>query len=501
MTMRLSSPLRVLVVDDNLHARDIIAAMARSWGWLVDVAGDGAQAIALVSACAQADQPGYQAIFMDWQMPGMDGWETCLRIRQIMNAQATPLIVMVTAHGREMLSLRTPQEQSQVNGFLVKPITASMLFDAVADARAEQSPAPSAPLALGTQPRPLAGLRLLVVEDNLINQQVAQELLSSQGALVALAVNGQLGVEAVAHAQPQFDAVLMDLQMPVMDGYSATRKIRTELGLTQLPIIAMTANAMASDREACLAAGMNEHVGKPFDLKHLTGVLLRLTPARPAAASLTAEATPMPAPPAELAVDVEGALERLGNNTGLYASVLTSYLVEIATVPDQLDTLLQARDQVGATRLLHTLKGLSATVGATNLASVAKLLESTLKTADIHLDHSALRATLRAAVVRAEQAMGEVAQRYAQVANPTSPHAPQTAPDRAALLNALTHLRELLNHSDLQALQVYADLRDALGQSAPPAQQELDSALAAFDFTRGVVCCDQLLKSLETTTS
>jgi len=281
MTMRLSSPLRVLVVDDNLHARDIIAAMARSWGWLVDVAGDGAQAIALVSACAQADQPGYQAIFVDWQMPGMDGWETCLRIRQIMNAQATPLIVMVTAHGREMLSLRTPQEQSQVNGFLVKPITASMLFDAVADARAEQNPAPSAPLALGTQPRPLAGLRLLVVEDNLINQQVAQELLSAQGALVALAVNGQLGVEAVAHAKPQFDAVLMDLQMPVMDGYSATRKIRTELGLTHLPIIAMTANAMTSDREACLAAGMNEHVGKPFDLKHLIGVLLRLTPGRP----------------------------------------------------------------------------------------------------------------------------------------------------------------------------------------------------------------------------
>jgi PAS domain S-box-containing protein len=502
MATRLSSPLRVLVVDDNRHARDIIAAMARSWGWLVDVAGDGAQAIALVSACAQADQPGYQAIFVDWQMPGMDGWETCLRIRQIMSAQATPLIVMVTAHGREMLSLRTPQEQSQVNGFLVKPITASMLFDAVADARAEQNPATAAPLTLGTQPRPLAGLRLLVVEDNLINQQVAQELLSAQGALVALAVNGQLGVEAVAHAQPQFDAVLMDLQMPVMDGYSATRKIRTELGLTQLPIIAMTANAMASDRETCLAAGMNEHVGKPFDLKHLTGVLLRLTSARPPAAALTAEAiTTMPTTPAELAVDVEGALERLGNNTGLFASVLTSYLVEIATVPDQLDSLLQARDQVGATRLLHTLKGLSATVGATNLASVAKLLESTLKTTGIHLDHSALRATLRAAVVHAGQAMGEVAQRYAQADNLPSPHAPQTAPDRAALLNALTHLRELLNHSNLQALKVYADLRDALGQSAPPAQEELDSALAAFDFTRGVDCCDQLLKSLETTTS
>jgi len=125
--------------------------------------------------------------------------------------------------------------------------------------------------------RRLEGLRLLIVEDNLINQQVAQELLSAEGALIEIACNGQLGVAAVAHAVPPFDAVLMDLQMPVMDGYAATRAIRHELGLTDLPVIAMTANAMASDREACLAAGMNDHIGKPFDLPHLIAVLQHLT--------------------------------------------------------------------------------------------------------------------------------------------------------------------------------------------------------------------------------
>ena len=490
--LRLVSPLRVLVVDDNPHARDILAAMARSWGWQVDVAGDGAQAIALVSDGAQADQPRYQAIFVDWQMPDMDGWETCLRIRQIVGTQATPLIVMVTAHGREMLLLHTPEEHAQVNGFLVKPVTASMLFDAVANARDEQSAALLSPPAVSPlQSRPLAGLRLLVVEDNLINQQVAQELLSAQGALVSLAVNGQLGTEAVARAQPMFDAVLMDLQMPVMDGFSATRNIRTELGLTELPIIAMTANAMASDRAACLAAGMDEHVGKPFDLKHLTAVVLRLTHGRTAANKVPP--APEPLPPADVDSDVEDALERLGHNTGLYVSLLTSYLTEIATLPDQLDRSLLAGDRAGAARLLHTLKGLSATVGASDLAGVAKQIEGVLKTDDASLTHDALRGSLRDAVQRAEQTMGDIAERYAKAPQTPAPGRAAAAPDPTALRSQLSELRELLNHSDMRALEVYAGLRDALGQSAPSSLKALDSALADFDFPHGAACCDAWL--------
>ena len=495
---RLNSPLRVLVVDDNPQARDLMATMARSWGWQVDVASDGVQALEKVNACAQASQPGYEAIFVDWQMPGMDGWETCQRIRQIMGTQATPLVVMVTAYGREMLALRTPQEQSRVNGFLVKPITASMLFDAVADARTQHIPALAAPAAALEKPRPLAGLRLLVVEDNLINQQVAQELLSSQGAMVVLAVNGQLGVEAVAHAQPPFDAVLMDLQMPVMDGYSATRKIRTELGLTQLPIIAMTANAMASDRDACLAAGMNEHVGKPFDLKHLTAVLLKLIRLQPPAAPVPVTG-PTPTPAERALADVDNALERLGNNTDLYAAILTSYLIEIADAPLQLDALMQAGDQAGAARLLHTLKGLSATVGAGELADVAKQLEQVLKQADSPLAHDALRASFREAVRQAEEAMSGVAKRFAPAANSPLPHPLQSTPDLAALRAELAGLRELLHRCDLQAVKVYAGLRDALDQSNPTAREVLDTALATFDFAQGVTQCDLMLAALRPT--
>ena len=491
--MRLPSPLRVLVADDNPHAREILASMARSLGWQVDLASDGTQAIAMVSARAQADQPGYQAIFVDWQMPGLDGWETCLRMRRIMVAEAAPLIVMVTAHGREMLSLRAPEEQSQVNGFLVKPFTASMLSDAVVNARAEQS----AVLSVPTISHQLAGLRLLVVEDNLINQQVARELLSAQGALVTLAVNGQLGVEAVALAQPMFDAVLMDLQMPVMDGYCATRKIRTELGMVGLPIIAMTANAMASDREACLAAGMNEHVGKPFDLKHLTDVVLRLTQSRTTAArdAPTSLAPELESPPPmDVNSDVGDALERLGYNTGLYANILTSYLEGIAILPDQFDSSLLADDRIGAIRLLHTLKGLSATVGASDLAQVAKQIEGALKNADAALPHDALRSTLRAAVGRTQQTMGDIAARYTEAPRQTSTDHHDAAPDHSALRQHLSELRDLLSHSDMRALEVYAELRDALGQSAPLTWQELDGALSAFDFARGMACCNAWLQ-------
>jgi CheY-like chemotaxis protein len=186
---------------------------------------------------------------------------------------------MVTAHGRELLSGRSAEEHALINGFLVKPVTASMLFDAVADARlaaaaASQGHNPAAPRA-PAKPKRLTGLRLLVVEDNKINQMVAKGLLAQEGADVTLADNGQLGVTAIADATEPFDVVLMDVQMPVMDGYAATRKIRQEMGMTTLPVIAMTANAMASDRAACLAAGMNDHIGKPFELDLLVAMLLR----------------------------------------------------------------------------------------------------------------------------------------------------------------------------------------------------------------------------------
>ena len=275
--------LHVLVVDDNALARELMAAMVRSLGWQVELAESGSQALACVEQAGTRGQP-FDLLFVDWQMPGMDGWETTQRLRERTAAQKpAPLLIMVTAHGRGMLSERSAQEQALLNGFLVKPVTASMVRDMVVEARAAHAVAVTgtspAPAVAPVKPKRLAGLRLLVVEDNKINQMVARGLLLQEGAQVTLADNGQLGVDALSRTPADFDAVLMDLQMPVLDGYAATRAIREDLRLRQLPIIAMTANAMASDREACLAAGMNDHVGKPFEINHLVATLRSYCPA------------------------------------------------------------------------------------------------------------------------------------------------------------------------------------------------------------------------------
>ena len=502
--------LRVLVVDDNALAREILTTMGQSLSWQVDVADSGAPALTLVQNRIQAGEPPYQALLVDWQMPDMDGWETIDHLQKIIPKADAPIMVMVTSHSRETLAQRSAHEQAQIHGFLVKPVTASMLMDVVADATSSRRNPRASIQPKAIKQRRLNGLRLLVVEDNLVNQQVAQEMLAAEGAVVELADNGLLGVTAVAQAQTPFDAVLMDIQMPVMDGYTAAIAIRQELGNTDLPIIAMTANAMASDRDACLAAGMNDHVGKPFDLKHLVEVLLSHIQGRagalpPVAPVRTAVERSQAAsdigltealPPPE-AIDVEGALERLGDNTELYAAVLEAYLGEIAGMPDQLDALLQSDDQSGAVRLLHTLKGLSGTVGASYLAAVARQAETAVKGAGAHFQHDLLRADFRLAVASTSRIMGQIAQEFTALEAPPPPSAFSSTSDTAVLLGELRELQELLRSSDMRALDVHARLRHALASQAPGQHDSLDNALASFDFVQGVTQCDHLIALLE----
>ncbi|MCP5169339.1 MAG: PAS domain S-box protein [Hahellaceae bacterium] len=266
-------PQKVLVVDDNATAREVLVAMIRSFGWSADAAGSGQEALALMKH-HHSDSPPYSLILMDWHMPEMDGWEASEKIRELYPANELPLIVMVTAHSRESLAENQARFPTLLNGFLTKPITTSMLLNEIAEARAGFISASSIQSA---SDHPLQGLSLLLVEDNPMNREIAIELLKSEGARVQVAVNGFEAVASVKEAANAFDAVLMDIQMPGMDGYQATRAIRETLNSTELPIIAMTANAFASDREAAMAAGMNDHVGKPFELKHLVETILKYT--------------------------------------------------------------------------------------------------------------------------------------------------------------------------------------------------------------------------------
>jgi PAS domain S-box-containing protein len=271
------APTTALVVDDNPVALQLIANMARSLGWQVDTATSGPQAISLVEQRLQAGQQPHELLVVDWKMEGMDGWQTLANLERIIPQSRLPLTVMVSAYGREKLAERSEQEQARLTAFLVKPVTLDMLAHSVSNGFQGLSNLRSAPRPKHRHAKRLQGLRLLVVEDNLMNQMVARELLSREGATLKLVDNGSLGVEALRQTEDAFDAVLMDMQMPVMDGCTATRIIREELGNKVLPIIAMTANTMDADRNACLAAGMNDHVGKPFDVSYLVDVILKHT--------------------------------------------------------------------------------------------------------------------------------------------------------------------------------------------------------------------------------
>jgi signal transduction histidine kinase/CheY-like chemotaxis protein len=271
-TKKLTS-LRVLVVDDNSSARELMCNMCHSWGWFVALADNGEHALEQLQVAKSSPENSFDLVLIDWELPSMDGWQTIAQIKELYTQEEKcPEFIMVTGNGRERLIERTEQEVVSLSGFLVKPFTASMLFDTVADARLGEVIVKHSGKGVPKAGR-LEGIRLMVVEDNPLNRQVAQELLKNEGAEVELAVNGQHAVSQLAKATVPFDAVLMDLQMPTMDGFVATRMIRNQLKMYDLPIIAMTANAMQSDREASFAAGMNAHVGKPFNIDLLVRVI------------------------------------------------------------------------------------------------------------------------------------------------------------------------------------------------------------------------------------
>ncbi|MDT8991215.1 response regulator [Curvibacter sp. APW13] len=501
--------LKVLIVDDNPVALEILSDMARQWGWDVEVAANGEAALSLVQALvsSMASDPTarpFDVVLLDWHMPGgSDGWQTLQALRSALEGGAPqPDYIMVTANGRESLAARTAAEQASLSGFLVKPVTASMLLDTVADARGGRRNLRTRPRTEAGHTGQLQGLRILVAEDNLINQQVATELLNSEGAYVELADNGKDCVDLLRRrgSQHGFDAVLMDLQMPEMDGLTATRAIRKDLQLTKLPIIAMTANAMVSDREACLAAGMDDHVGKPFDLMHLIRVLLMRTGRIAQSDAMVPTdkvdlASPhygeadSPVPDAAL-VEARPALERMGGNVSLYQSVLANFLEQADKFADELDRLNSLHDAAAAVRHLHTVKGLSATVGATGLSNISKTIEKKA----IQMGEVPARATrdFRTAV---EVACAALRQTSLSLGPTDAPRNADEPADRSQTLNHLHMLADLLAHSDMQAMEEYAVIA-----TSPLLQGEqldgLGQAMASFDFSAAHVHTLALIEAL-----
>lgn len=373
----------MLVVDDNPTSREILTTMMTAFGFETVPAASAGEGLAELEN-ASGSQP-FDLVIMDWRMPGMDGIEAGRRIKNHPSLSKVPAVILITAYGRQEIIKQV--EKAGFEGFLLKPVSPSVLFDAVMQAFGKISDDPYRRLDPSADDAPVAprldGSRLLVVEDNDINRQVAQEILAGAGAMVSLAADGKEALDVLA--RERFDAVLMDIQMPVMDGYTATREIRQTMGLTNLPVIAMTAHAMAGDREKSIGAGMNAHINKPIDPDEMVSVLRQWIPAGTSAgttpdAPFSTQGGEAPILPDRLSgFDIEEGLKRLQGNRDLYRKLLIRFANGYAHAPDQLRSAIDEARIDDAQRQAHTLKGVAGNLSAPDLHKTAADLEGVLK--------------------------------------------------------------------------------------------------------------------------
>ncbi|MEO7639997.1 MAG: response regulator, partial [Ramlibacter sp.] len=394
---------RALVVDDNENARVVLTGMLQGMTFKVIEADSGRAAIQAVQMAAGRGEP-FDIVYVDWRMPEMDGIETARRIRAL-ELEHPPCIVLATAHGREEVLQQA--DAVGIESVLIKPINASVLFDttmgALGGQRTETREAGESVAPLSERLAAAKGARILLVEDNDINQRVATEILEDAGFVVEIAEHGQAGVEMVR--KHSYDLVLMDMQMPVMDGVTATSLIRREDAYAGLPIVAMTANAMQRDRERCMNAGMNDFVTKPIDPDALCAILLKwIGPKRASEARAPAEAQgvpipaaadpspqPVPAPaglPAQLAhaktLDVAAGLRRMMGKKPLYLAMLRRYADGQRDCAAEVRRALHSADWSTAERLAHTNKGVSGNIGAVAMPDLAAALEHAIRQRQPH---------------------------------------------------------------------------------------------------------------------
>jgi two-component system sensor histidine kinase/response regulator len=373
---------RVLVIDDNDHAREVIGDMLSNMSFVVSLAPSGLAGIAEIVRAANAGEP-YEIVFLDWQMPGLDGIATARKISDSMPMNA-PHMVMITAYGRD--EVMKAADDARIDDVLIKPVTSSLLFDTAmrilgttqtSQLRSAEHPAP------GTDLAAITGARILLVEDNELNQEVAMELLHQAGFLVDIADNGAIAMNMLNNQDKDYDMVLMDMQMPVMDGVTATREIRKQAKWSALPIIAMTANAMASDRDRCIDAGMNDYLVKPIDPDQLWMTLRRwIKPLREVTLATVKPAHKQSdvvtiAPVAGL--DVKAGLHHALGKEALYTSLLRKFSDGQKDFPERLAEAMTQGDLVLAERLAHTFKGLCGQIGAGELRTMAESLEQSIR--------------------------------------------------------------------------------------------------------------------------
>lgn len=486
----------ILIVDGNQLVAEILAGMLSQLGYQCDVVCSAAAAIGKVQT-AHKLKCAYDLVLMDWQLPDLSGLQAAEFITDSDAQLVAPKIIMLTAQVQKFAEAELTLARRNYSGLLTKPITPQQLHEAIEKALDDQSQVNADRVAVeqaqSSKSGRLDSLRLLVVEDNALNRQVASELLAAEGARVELAEGGLQGVEKVLAGKAQYDLVIMDVQMPDIDGLEATRRIRADRRFKTLPILAMTANASASDRNECLAAGMNEHVGKPMDMEVLVPMIL----------ALTGSGNQTTASPLKESAS-SNVLLRFGGNIKLFKQVQAQFYPEAMQQLASLKAALAEADRKTALAVLHSLKGTAGTMGAEAVADYSASLESDIKAdskADLEqLISPAKLAQLEQLLVSSAAELAALAAELSVAPKTEAALTPTPTPTPVLSVDDLKHRLEklipLLEADNLNVLDSIEQLFEILSHEQQQQLELLREQISALAFTPAIASIKTLLRNL-----
>ena len=486
-----ASPLHILVADDNATARSIFSEMLTGFGFTADLADSSEGAYHLLAK--QTNDRLYDLAIVDYAFSNTSGIEIARTMQANANTTHAPMVILVSAYN-DMNLMHKARDVEIIKDVLSKPIMPSTLFDAImrvkqGKVRRESRSLRRRDQIIQTTAR-LKTARVLIVEDNDINQDVAADLLTTHGIDYKIADNGQIALEMLE--KYHFDGVLMDCQMPVMDGYTATRKIRENKRFKDLPIIAMTANVMAGDRKKSMAAGMNDHIGKPIRVQELFKAMDRWF--KPAIAM-------PPSPSREIenkigsipGIDIAAGLETVQGNHDLYLKLLGKFYTRYHDFERQFTVIRQKADKNAPVRCAHTLRGVAANIGAHGIKEKAGLLESACKNQESEQ--------------KIDQALQNLVQELYRMMERLSPFAIPSSdlntdavlstdsPIPETALEMIEKLGSMIDESDIGAIRIVADLQKIPGiKPYAPIINQVAGALEEYDFDGAKKHIDKLKK-------
>lgn len=489
--------MRVLVIDDNPVSLEVLQEMLERQSLRVTKVSSGKEALdELIKSTSGLNPDPYNLVLIDWRMPEMDGLETAKRINELESLPFVPLIIITSAFGGE--EIRQKAAELGVNTFLSKPIMPHVLYRGIWEALGNIEPRISHFTSSGVTEieriRSLNGSRVLLVEDHPINQQIAREILENVGIQVDIAENGKKAVELVKREGRNFSAVLMDLQMPVMDGYEATARIRELYSSDDLPIIAMTAHAMADEKEKCFKFGMNDHIAKPIDVEELYRYLLKWI--CPVISDSKAEIRKAPEPirkydlPKDLpGFNVEACLKRIGGNRDLFMNLVISFRNQNLSTLEIIKKSIDSGQLENLIPVIHTLKSLAGNLCIENLYSSVEKMETAIRNNDSGLAKSMFE-TLKYEMDKAFEAAALI-----EAQEERSPIEIRSDVNTGDLEALFADLRDMLNTSDLRA----EDVLRKISLMIPPSPElaALKDDIEKLDFRNALNDLDKLVFKIE----